>query len=79
MVKTVTMLEFRRDAERIIDRVRQGQRLLLTYRGKPVMRLEPLQEPTADRDDPFYALADLGASISEPLNNDEIDRTVYGA
>jgi prevent-host-death family protein len=78
-VNTVTMLEFRRDAEKIIDRVRRGQRLMLTYRGKPVMRLEPVQELPVDGDDPFYALADLGVEISDSLDNDAIDRTVYGA
>jgi prevent-host-death family protein len=78
-VKTVTMLEFRRDAEKIIDQVRKGQRMLLTYRGKPVMRLEPMQEPAADGDDPFYALGEIGGPIGDTLSNNKMDRIVYGA
>jgi antitoxin (DNA-binding transcriptional repressor) of toxin-antitoxin stability system len=36
----VSMLEFRHDAESVIRKVEQGKRMILTYRGKPVMRLE---------------------------------------
>lgn len=79
IVKTVTMLEFRRDAERIIELVAKGQRMLLTYRGKPVMRLEPVQDPAAKQDDAFYALGELGISAGAPLSNQEIDRIVYDA
>lgn len=78
-MKTVTMLEFRRDAEKIIELVAKGQRMLLTYRGKPVMRLEPVQDSAGDQDDAFYALADLGISIGDGLSNKEIDRIVYDA
>ena len=79
-MKTVTMLEFRRDAERIIELVAKGQRMLLTYRGKPVMRLEPVQDPAAKQDDAFFdALGELGISAGAPLSNQEIDRIVYDA
>ena len=37
--------------------------MVLTYRGKPVARLEPLQESTPGTDDPFYKLADLAGLI----------------
>lgn len=40
----ISMLEFRHDAERIIERVRKGERMILTYRGKPVVRLEPIYD-----------------------------------
>lgn len=43
-MKTVTMLEFRRDAEAVIRTVQTGESLLLTYRGKPAVRLEPVEE-----------------------------------
>ena len=49
VVKTVTMLEFRRDAEKIIDQVRKGQRMLLTYRGETGdADSEPMQEPACE-------------------------------
>jgi prevent-host-death family protein len=77
---TVTMLELRRHAQQIIDRVRRGERLTLTYRGAAVARLEPV-EAAAAVDDAFYGLADL-AACSGPaagnLTNEQIDQAVYG-
>jgi antitoxin (DNA-binding transcriptional repressor) of toxin-antitoxin stability system len=73
----VSVLEFRRDAEGIIRKVQQGKRLLLTYRGKAVMRLEPLAHPEVAADDPFYRLDQLAVSGTESLSNEEIDQIVY--
>jgi prevent-host-death family protein len=75
-MKTISMLDFRLDAERIIAQVQKGERMVLTRRGKPVARLEPITEEVAV-DDPFYALADL-AQPGESLSNADIDRAVYG-
>jgi antitoxin (DNA-binding transcriptional repressor) of toxin-antitoxin stability system len=76
-VKTVSVLEFRQHAERIIRQVQKGQRFVLTYRHKPVMRLEPVLADAAD--DPIYALADLAAPRGQSLTNAEIDGAVYGS
>jgi antitoxin (DNA-binding transcriptional repressor) of toxin-antitoxin stability system len=73
----VSVLEFRRDAEGIIRKVQQGKRLILTYRGKAVMRLEPMRDQQANPDDPFYSLPQLAVSSGRPLTNEEIDRIVY--
>jgi prevent-host-death family protein len=73
----VSVLEFRRDAESIIRKVKQGKRLILTYRGKPVMRLEPIPEREIGPDDPFYSLGQLAVSSGKSLSNEEIDRLVY--
>jgi prevent-host-death family protein len=77
-MKTVSMLEFRRQANRIIAQVRKGQRILLTYRGKPVARLEPIRNDTVAADDPIYSLCDLAVAEGESLSNADIDRIVYG-
>jgi len=76
-MERVSLLEFRRDAEAVIRKVRQGKRLLLTYRGKPVMRLEPVADAEIGEDDPFYGLAQLAVADGQPLTNEEIDRIVY--
>ena len=75
---TVSMAEFRRDAEAIIRKALQGKRMILTYRGKPVMRLEPIRDGLPDPDDPFYALAELADSGGKSLTNEQMDRIVYG-
>lgn len=77
-MKTVSMLEFRQHAERILKEIAQGQRMVLTYRGKPVARLEPIHEGEPDEDDPFYSLDALADPAGPSLSNAEIDRDVYG-
>jgi prevent-host-death family protein len=75
---TVSMVEFRRDTEAIIRKVRRGQRMVLTYRGKPVMRLEPIADEEPSDDDPFYALPSHAVDNGGSLTNEEIDQIVYG-
>jgi prevent-host-death family protein len=76
-MEKVSILELRRDALNIIRRVEQGKRLVLTYRGKPVMRLEPIQDQRIDPEDPFYRIAELATPNGRPLTNEEIDQIVY--
>jgi prevent-host-death family protein len=75
-MEKITVLDFRRHAEAVIRKVRQGKRLILTYRGQPVMRLEPIQEPNPVADDPFYALPQLATPKGRSLTNEAIDQIV---
>lgn len=77
-MKTLSMVELRNEAEQIMGQVSRGQRFLLTYRGKPVARLEPLQAEPANGDDSFYRLCELADNKGEVVSNDDIDRIVYG-
>ena len=76
-MKTISMLDFRHHAEKIIDQVQKGQRIILTRRGKPVARLEPIVREKVDADDPFYSLAEL-AEPGASLTNAQIDDILYG-
>jgi len=81
-MKTVTMLEFRKDAERVLRRVAKGERLVLSHRGKPAARLEPLQGPsTADPgSDPFLSIAHRATrSPKGKTKHSDIDRILYGS
>ena len=76
------MLEFRRDARRALAAIRRGERLLLTYRGRPVARLEPVPagRSTPVEDDALLRLDQY--AVDGPggvLANAEIDRVLYGA
>lgn len=76
-MKTIGMLEFRKNAESILKRAMRGEKLVLSYRGRPVVQLAPYHAGQINRDDPFYQLAGL----SEPagtLSNKEMDRVIYG-
>lgn len=76
-MKQVSMVDFRLDAERIIAQVQRGHSLILTRRGKPVARLEPIRSESPSDDDPFYSLCDLAVE-GESLTNRQMDEIVYG-
>lgn len=74
------MVEFRRNARRALEAVRRGERLLLTYRGKPIARLEPVraESPAVPEDDPLLRIGDFAvAGPGGRLTGQEIDRLVY--
>lgn len=77
-MESVTMLEFRRQTDDVLRRLRNGERLLLTYRGRPVATLEPVNDGPITADDPFYSLDELADENAPPLTNEEMDRAVYG-
>jgi antitoxin (DNA-binding transcriptional repressor) of toxin-antitoxin stability system len=76
-MEKVSVLEFRRNAAAVIRKLRQGKRLIMTYRGKPVMRLEPIRASAPDADDRFYQIAQLATRRGQSLTNKEIDQIVY--
>ncbi len=76
-MREVSMVDFRRDAEGVLAKVRNGERLILTHRGKPVARLEPIRAESIERDDPFYSLCERAESAGS-LTNRQIDDVIYG-
>ncbi|MCG8555313.1 MAG: hypothetical protein MJD61_08505 [Proteobacteria bacterium] len=72
---TVTMVELRERAEEIVRAVAAGKSMVLTYRGKPALRLEPLERPSVSEEDPFYSLAELADDDGEALSNEAIEVT----
>ena len=73
------MLEFRRHAASILRKARQGKRFILTYRGKPVLRLEPVRAAgEVSEDDPIYSLGRIAEVRGKKLTNEQIDAIVYG-
>lgn len=77
-MKTISMLEFRRHSERVIKGALAGERMLLTYRGKPLFHLEPCVHPELScGEDPFYRLAEHADGSAKPLSNREIDALLY--
>jgi hypothetical protein len=78
-MKTVSLLEFRKNADKIIRWSRQGKRMVMTYRGRPVMRLEPVVDESISDDDPFLRLDGIIEGKRESLDNKEMDGIIYGA
>lgn len=80
-MKTVTMLEFRQNAEGVLCRVAKGERLVLSHRGKPVARLEPLRASStaSPANDPFLGIAQRAVrSPKGKTRHADIDQILYG-
>ncbi len=78
-MKTITMLQFRRDSRSVIHSLRRGERLALTYRGRPLARLEPFRlENRRISEDPFFEIHHAARpSPRGPLSHDQIDAEIY--
>jgi prevent-host-death family protein len=80
-MKTVTMLQFRQNAQSVLRRVAKGERLLLSHRGKPAARLEPLTTVPNNvlSNDPFVTIGSRAATSAKgKTRHADIDRIVYG-
>jgi antitoxin (DNA-binding transcriptional repressor) of toxin-antitoxin stability system len=80
-MKTVTMLEFRQDAEGLLRRIARGERFVLSHRGKPAARLEPISvaAPADPASDPFLGIAHRAKpSPKGRTSHADLDRILYG-
>ncbi len=81
-MRSVTLLDFRRQTRRLLAAVEQGERLILTVRGRPVARLEPVRAAVSkgESDDPLLRLDDYTVDgPGSPLPNADMDRLIHGA
>ncbi len=74
---TVSMLELRKNAHRILMRAHRGERMVITYRGKALARLEPATAERVCEEDPFYGISRIAESGGGSLSNRAMDRIVY--
>lgn len=75
------MLELRQNAQSVLRRIAKGERFLLSHRGKPAARLEPLVTASNDllSNDPFLMIGSRAtASPKGKTKHADIDRIVYG-
>jgi antitoxin (DNA-binding transcriptional repressor) of toxin-antitoxin stability system len=80
-MKTITLRYFQNHSKLIFGRIAKGERFLISYRGRPAARLEPLTDPKSfdSACDPFLTVG----RRSEPspkgkTRHSEIDRILYG-
>lgn len=79
-MKTITMLDLRKDTASIINGLARGGRFILTYRGKALARIEPIVDSNdADDEDPIFSLRQSAkASPLGKLDHRKIDEQIYG-
>lgn len=76
-MKIISLLEFRRNSKKILDFARRGERMIMTFRGKPVCRIEPIEEKKIDAQDPFYQIGSFAHGGQKSLDNKQIDKIIY--
>jgi prevent-host-death family protein len=76
---SVSVTELQANAARVLRRVQRGRAITVTHRRKEVARLVPIRPArnVEAGDDSFFHLADLAEPMGV-LNNEQIDRLVYG-
>ena len=82
-MKTISMVELRKNSEAVIAQLKQGLSFTLSYRGKPIANLVPVLpgKHQIKADDPLYTLAehaDAGSPDNRALTNEQIDQILYG-
>jgi antitoxin (DNA-binding transcriptional repressor) of toxin-antitoxin stability system len=76
--QTISTHEMRFQFDRVLQAVKAGRSLTLTYRNRPLARIVPLlTEPEIPENDPIFRLHELAEPIG-PLTNTEIDAAIYG-
>ena len=80
MTNVVGVAEAKRRFSELIDRVRSGERFVVTRRGRAVVALVP-PEPTEDAAGPhrYLGLAAFAGTLGEWKDMDEFVREVYEA
>ena len=78
----VNVHEAKTHFSKLLARVEKGERITVARAGKPVARLVPAEQPTPSglpADDPLLNLDQFGFDgPGTQINNEEIDRLVYG-
>jgi prevent-host-death family protein len=81
-MKTITMVGLRTNAEGILRRVAKGERFILSHRGRPAARIEPISQPaaTVNENDPFLTISRRAKpSPQGKTRHDQIDHLLYGS
>ena len=78
LMKTISLLEFRKNSKKILEWARRGERMVMTFRGVPVCRIEPMGNKLPDTNDSFYQITDLADEKGGALKTQEMDKIIYG-
>ena len=76
-MKSISLLYFRKNSKKVLERARRGERMVMTYRGKPIFRLEPVHESVPMAEDAFYHIGQYAQKASR-MTNAQMDKDIYG-
>lgn len=74
------MIEIRRDAKALVERLARGECFRITYRNKTVGELfPPASRPAISSDDLAYRVAERAEDLGGGLDARTADSLIYGA
>lgn len=78
-METVSMLEIRRNAKGLVERLGRGESFRITYRNRTVGELFPPKvRYEISADDPVYRIAEAAEDLGGGLDPREADSIIYG-
>ena len=73
------MLEIRKNAKRLVERLEQGDSFRITYRNRTVGEIHPAWSKRGiSSDDPIYSVAEEAEDLGGNLDARTADRLIYG-
>lgn len=78
MAQMLGVAEAKRRFAELIDRVREGERFVITRRGRPVLALVPPDESVDEEQRPV-GLAALAGALADWRELDDVVETIYAA
>jgi prevent-host-death family protein len=77
-LESISTHEMRFQFSRVLQAVKAGRSLTLTYRSRPLARIVPLKaHAEMSTDDPVFRLHELAEPLG-PMTNTEMDAAIYG-
>jgi len=78
---SITMLELRKNSNVLLEKLKRKEKILLSFRGKPVATIHPISQESDWETDSFLQFINSiskSSSKKTKLSNEEIDSLVYG-
>jgi antitoxin (DNA-binding transcriptional repressor) of toxin-antitoxin stability system len=78
---SITMLDLRKNSNILLEKLKRKEKILLSFRGKPVATIHPIAQESDWESDSFLQFINSipKSNGKKPkLSNEEIDSLVYG-
>ena len=78
---SITMLDLRKNSSLLLEKLKRKEKILLSFRGKPVATIHPISQESDWETDSFLQFINSipkSGSKKTKLSNEEIDSLVYG-
>jgi antitoxin (DNA-binding transcriptional repressor) of toxin-antitoxin stability system len=80
-MESITMLDLRKNSAVLLKKLKRKEKILLSFRGKPVATIHPILQDIDWESDSFLHFLNTipkTSSKKKHLSNEEIDSLVYG-